>query len=162
MVWSPKTKAKRILMNDFIWQKNTFNIHTQNWIKIINAFYHNIITCCPDLTFLASLNFLCRSFNIPFFEFFLAPSRWGKWKIPLKTWLVKSRFFLRRHKIDYESIKIHYTCSIPRVFLEKNRLRKSFRPLVHLSKHVAGKLYQFFSELSAFRFLVLLSFRLSF
>ena len=104
-------------------------IHTQNWIKIINAFYHNIITCCPDLTFLASLNFLCRSFNIPFFEFFLAPSRWGKWKIPLKTWLVKSRFFLRRHKIDYESIKIHYTCSIPRVFLEKNRLRKYFIPL---------------------------------
>ena len=26
MVWSPKTKAKQNLMNDFIWRKNTFTV----------------------------------------------------------------------------------------------------------------------------------------
>ena len=31
MVWSPKTKAKRNLLNDFIWRKNTFNVHSSKY-----------------------------------------------------------------------------------------------------------------------------------
>ena len=34
MVWSPKTKAKPNLMNDYIWQKNTSNIHMVLCLRI--------------------------------------------------------------------------------------------------------------------------------
>ena len=49
MVWSPKTKAKRNLLNDFIWQKSTFTIPVYiifSFLKCVFCYFWISIAKC--------------------------------------------------------------------------------------------------------------------
>ena len=52
MVWSPKTKAKRNLLNNFIWQKRTFDRHrTARAKSSLNIFAQKYLRKFEDTTY---------------------------------------------------------------------------------------------------------------
>ena len=62
MVWSPKTKAKRNLMNDFIWQKNTFKLLTLIFFILLTEFRATLFTSFWDTLLFKFIFLLNRPF----------------------------------------------------------------------------------------------------
>ena len=81
MVWSPKTKAKRNLVNDLIWRKNTLNINI--WLYAS----HSRISSCPNMWIILKNLFLSKTLLKDSTTYWL-------FQTPANTFLMFSFFFL--------------------------------------------------------------------